>query len=153
MDKYILISYSDALARVKYLRGSIENLETKLSRMNRQGYYVADSVTTGKKGKKPLGIVTVAGFPYPAYDHIRKQLIEREKQLEQEEQKLLELTNKAEEYIGGLKDIEIRNILSLYYIEDLNWVQVAHRMNAIYSKKKRYTEGSCRLKHDRFIKK
>ncbi len=152
MEKYILVSYSDALARVKYLRKSIRDLEAKLERMEEPGYYVTDTVTKGRKGKKSLGNVTVSGFPRQSYNHTRHMLAIRKKQMEKEEQKLLELTNEAEEYISSIGNIEIRNILSLYYIEDLNWVQVAHRMNEMYGGKE-YTESSCRQKHERFLKK
>ena len=152
MEKHILASYSDALARVKYIRKSIQNLEAKLGRMEEPGYLVADTVTKGRKGKKPLGSVTVSGFPVNNYRHVRHTLALRKKQLEEEEQKLLELAGEAEGYISGIENIEIRNILSLYYIEDLNWVQVAHRMNGMYGRKG-YTEESCRKKHERFIRK
>ena len=56
-----------------------------------------------------------------------------------------------EEYISGIADIEVRNILTLYYVEDLTWVKVAHKMNE--KGRKKYTEDSCRHKHDRFIEK
>ena len=72
----------------------------------------------------------------------------------QEDLELLELQTQVEEYISGLEDIEMRNILTLYYVEDRTWVQVAHGMNRIYQSKGRcYTADSCRCKHDRFLDK
>lgn len=74
--------------------------------------------------------------------------------LMREEQELLELQTQVEEYITGLDDIEIRNIMTLYYVEDMTWIQVAHGMNRIYQSKSRcYTADSCRCKHDRFLDK
>ena len=153
MDKQILQQYSDALARVKYIRQSIEKLTKKLDEMGSNGYCVADSVTKGKKGKKPLGTAVVTGFPYPEYSRAKMALTAKKAALQQEELELLELSSCVEEYICSIQDIEARNILSLYYIENLNWVQVAQYMNGLYGRRKRYTENSCRRKHDRFLEK
>lgn len=152
MTKHILEQYSDALARIKLLRLSAKNLEFKISEMNEKGYYVTDVVTKGKKGKKPLGTVILKGFPEDEYNKVRRVLEKRKSKLMYEEQKLLDLTVKIEEYISELEDIEMRNILTLYYVENLTWVQVAHEMNASYENGN-YSEGSCRLKHDRFLEK
>lgn len=140
---------------MKYMRESIERIEAKIQKLNENGgICVADSVTCGKKGKKSLGTKIVRGFPYPEEQKLRNALKQRRAQLKREEQQLLELITEAEEYISGIEGIEMRNIFSLYYIEDLNWVQVAHRMNGLYSSSKRkYTEGSCRRKHERFLEK
>ena len=154
MDKSILEKYTSAIARVKYLQKSIDQIETDINRMNKQGYYVADSVTCGRKGKKPLGTATVRGFPYMDYEKKKRILARRRERLRKEEQQLLELTTQVEEFISGVQDVEMRNILSLYYIDDLNWVQVACRMNDMYGRKKRkYTDSSCRMKHERFLEK
>ncbi len=152
MTKHILEQYSDALARIRLLRLSVKNLEFKISGMNEKGYYVTDVVTRGRKGKKPLGTVTLKGFPREEYNKVCRTLEKRKSKLMCEEQKLLELTVKVEEYISELEDIEMRNILTLYYVENLTWVQVAHKMNTSYDNGN-YSEGSCRLKHDRFLEK
>lgn len=155
MNKSILEQLCDSKARTKYLRQSIDNIEIKIQKLNENGgICVADSVTCGKKGKKSLGTIIVRGFPYPESQKLHNSLLRRKKQLEQEEQQLLEMITEAEEYISGIENVEMRNIFSMYYIDDLNWVQVAHRMNGLYSSSKRkYTEGSCRRKHERFLEK
>lgn len=151
MTKHILEQYSDAVARIRLLRISVKNLEYKISEMNKKGYYVTDVVTRGRKGKKSLGTVTLKGFPEKEYNKVCRTLKKRKSKLMHEEQKLLELTVKVEEYISKLEDIEMRNILTLYYVENLTWVQVAHELNAI-DKSKEYTSDSCRCKHERFFK-
>lgn len=151
MKKYILQEYSDALARVKLIRKSIESLSKEIIQMNTGEYCVSDSVTRGRKGKKPLGTVVIRGIPYLEYYRKTDVLKKRRIHLEKEELELLKLTSMVEEYIAGIQDVEIRNILSLYYIDDLNWVQVAQRMNWMYEKKRAYTDGGCRRKHDRFL--
>lgn len=152
MEENILEQYSDALARINILKLSMDNIDKKMSKMNKEGYYVADVTNKGKKGKKLLGAVTIRGFPHDEYNVLSRRLEKRMDRLLKEEQKLLELTEKVEEYIAEIENIEIRNIFTLYYVENLTWVQVAHRMNEEY-KRKEYTESSCRQKHDRFLKK
>ncbi len=153
--KEILTHLRDSRARVRYLLETIEKTEEQKKKINAAGgLLVADSVTLGKKGKKPLGTVTIRGISAGSLHRMNKSLENRKRNLEKEECKLLELTNEAEECISGIENIEIRNILCLYYIDDLNWVQVAHRMNELYgSRSRRYTESSCRQKHDRFLEK
>ena len=154
MDKTILETYTSAIARRKYLLKSIDRIERKMDWIKEEGYCVADSVTCGKKGKKPLETVVVRGFPRTDYERKSRLLRKRQEQLETDEEQLLELTTQVEEFISEIQDVEMRNILSLYYIDDLNWVQVAHRMNKLYgSSRKRYTDGGCRMKHERFLKK
>lgn len=153
MDKAILGSLCDSRARIKYIRQSIERVNERKKRLNSERI-VADSVSCGKKGKKPLGTVTVHGFPYAEESRLNNLLERREKQLKREEQKLLELITDTEEYISSVENVEMRNILSLYYVEDLNWTQVSKRMNELYgSRTRRYTDSSCRMKHERFLEK
>lgn len=149
----IFTQYADAKARVKYLKKAISKAEDKLQKFSETDYgIVSDTVTCGKKRRKPLGTVKITGFRFEEEKKLRDNLRARKILLKQREQELLELLNKSEEYIESIKDIEIRNIFSLYYIEDMTWVQVAHQMNDLY-KKNSYTENGCRMKHDRFLEK
>lgn len=150
MTKHILEQYTDCIARERYLRDSITRLESKLDRIAEEGTII-DSVSCGKKGKKSLKNVMISGFPQMEYDHLCELLKKRQMSLKKEEQELLTLTLQIEEYISSIPNKEIRNILSLYYIEGLNWVQVAQKMNGLY-RKKTYTESACRNKHERYFK-
>lgn len=147
-----LEQHRHALSRTKALQLSITALEKKISKINRSGHYVTDSVSRGKKGSKPLGKVTIVGFAHDGDAKIADRLEEQRRKLMEEERELVELSMEAEEYIAQLKDIEMRNILDLYYLHDLTWVQVSHSMNELY-KKGKYTADSCRCRHDRFFKK
>lgn len=154
MKKEILEQICSSQARIKYLQESIERIDKRRNRLIREGNIAADVVACGKRGKKSLGTVLVRGTSYAEEDRLRRLLNKREQTLKKEYDRLLEQTTEAEEYIAEIEDIEIRNILSLYYIDNLSWVQVAHRMNELYnSNKKKYTDGSCRRKHDRFLEK
>lgn len=150
--KKLLEQYSAALCRVKILRQQVSRLESKIEKITKEDYFVSDVVTYGKKGKKPLGTAKVSGFPYREYNNTQVLLQKRRNNLYREEQELLDLITKVEEYISKIDDLEMRNILTLYYVDDLTWIQVAHRMNDV-TKKTKYTESSCRQKHDRFLEK
>ncbi|MFT4107726.1 MAG: hypothetical protein QM657_18385 [Lacrimispora sp.] len=159
IDKDILIEYSDALARVKLLREQLQKKQDHLDRLRERGYVVADTVTLGKRGKKPLGTAVIVGYPIPESQRASRAYERSYALLMDEEQELLELIGRVEEYIAGIDKVEIRNIMTLYYVENMNWVQVAHRINDLYKeqifkgKMKCYTDSSCRQKHDRFLEK
>ena len=149
----ILSKYVDAKARMRYLAKSIRQTETKIERLETTDYgYVSDTVTCGKKRRKPLKTVKVTGYNINADRKLRRTLKTKRNLLKSQEEKLLSLTNEVEEYIAGVKDIEMQNILTLYYIEDLTWVQVSIAMNELYEHRS-YTESSCRQKHERFLQK
>ena len=153
MEKNILQDYTNAKARVKYLRKAAEKLEKKIERLEYTGYgLVGDTVSRGKRGKKPLGTVKISGFPVPEYQETVCQLKLRKKKLKAEEIKLEKMASEAEQFIESVQDIEMRNILSLHYIDDMTWVQIAHTMNELYNNKK-YTPDGCRVKLERFFKK
>ena len=157
IDKEILIEYSDALARVKLLREQLQKKQDHLDRLKEQGYMVADTVTRGKRGKKPLGTAVIVGYPFPESQKASRAYERCYAILMDEEQELLELISQVEEYIAGIDKVEIRNIMTLYYVENMNWVQVAHRMNDLYKeqifkgKMRCYTDDNCRLKHDYYL--
>lgn len=152
MDKNILIEYADAKEEIKDLRRRIEQNKKELSRLN--GQIVMDSVSCGKKGKKPLGTVKITGRPVTAISRKESLLDKRIRRLEELEEELLELTIQVDEYIEAIEKSELRIIFRLYYIDDLTWYQVALRMNQNFPKRKvKYTEDNCRMRHNRFLEK
>lgn len=152
MDKNILIEYADMKEEIKDLRRRIEQNKKELSRLN--GQVVMDSVSCGKKGKKPLGTVKITGRPVTAISRKESLLNKRICRLEELEEELLELTIQVDEYIEAIEKSELRIIFRLYYIDDLTWYQVALRMNQNFPKRKvKYTEDNCRMRHNRFLEK
>ena len=118
------------------------------------GQVVMDSVSCGKKGKKPLGTVKITGRPVTAISRKESLLNKRIRRLEELEEGLLELTIQVDEYIETIEKSELRIIFRLYYIDDLTWYQVALRMNQNFPKRKvKYTEDNCRMRHNRFLEK
>ena len=152
MDKNILIEYADMKEEIKDLRRRIEQNKKELFRLN--GQVVMDSVSCGKKGKKPLGTVKITGRPVTAISRKESLLNKRIRRLEELEEELLELTIQVDEYIETIEKSELRIIFRLYYIDDLTWYQVALRMNQNSPKRKvKYTEDNCRMRHNRFLEK
>lgn len=152
MDKNILIEYADMKEEIKDLRRRTEQNKKELSRLN--GQIVMDSVSCGKKGKKPLGTVKITGRPVTAISRKESLLNKRICRLEELEEELLELTIQVDEYIETIEKSELRIIFRLYYIDDLTWYQVALRMNQNFPKRKvKYTEDNCRMRHNRFLEK
>lgn len=152
MDKNVLIEYADIKEEIKDLRRRIEQNKKELSRLN--GQVVMDSVSCGKKGKKPLGTVKITGRPVTAISRKESLLNKRIRRLEELEEGLLELTIQVDEYIETIEKSELRIIFRLYYIDDLTWYQVALRMNQNFPKRKvKYTEDNCRMRHNRFLEK
>lgn len=147
MDKAILVQYCEMKEEIKDLRRRIQ----KLDRFLENPPIVAD-VVKGTRRDGTFGPIKVTGIPEPEY--IRKQGIrERYKRLlEVKEAELLELTCQAEEYIESIPKSELRIMFRLYYIDGLTWVQVAHRMNAMFPKRRiKYTEDNCWRRNQRFF--
>ena len=151
MDKNVLIQYVEMKEEIKDLRRRIHENERELAKL--ENMIVTDSVTRGKRGKKPLGTVKITGRPTAAIALKQKLLKKRNDRLTALEAELLELTNQAEEYIETIPKSELRIIFRLYYIDDLTWYQVALKMNQKFPKRRiKYTEDNCRMRHNRFLK-
>lgn len=145
MEKHILEQYTDMQREEKDLVRRIRTVTDRIENMEKEGYMVADSVSCGKRGKKPLGTKKIQGFPYPDYSRKREQLKTYRLQLELADEKLLKLLEEVEQYIAGIEDSRIRRIMRYRYIDNLNWVQVAQKMGG------NHTADSCRMAHDRYL--
>ena len=130
----------DIRNRIKKIEKEIENLEV-----------VSDTVR-GTRKDGTIGPIKVTGYPTPMY-YKKRTLLEMYKQkLETRESELIQLTIQAEEYIGQMTRSDLRIMARLYFVDGLTWVQVAHKMNQMFSKRKvAYTEDSCRMRINRFL--
>lgn len=152
MDKSILSEYADMKEEIKDLRRRITEDQKKIDRLNR--LIVADSVTCGKKGKKPIRTVKIKGFPKMEIERRQALLEQRQAKLHMLETDLIEKQLQVEEYIQTIEKSELRIMFRLYYIDSFTWYQVAMRMNQIFPKRRiKYTDDSCRKRHDRFLEK
>lgn len=152
MDKNILSEYADMKEEIKDLRRRIAEDQKKISKLERT--VVADSVTCGKKGKKPIRTVKIKGFPQMEINRRISLLKRRQAKLQMLETDLIEKQLQVEEYIQTIQKSELRTMFRLYYIDNLTWYQVALRMNQIFPKRRiKYTEDNCKQRHKRFLEK
>ena len=148
MDKNVLIQYCDMKEEIKDLRRRIAETEKQIWKIAEEGT-VKDTVSGGMGGIQHF---VVEGMPVPELSRKRLLLNKRKAMLIEKENELLELMNQAEEYINSIEKSELRIMFRLYYIDNLTWVQVAHRLNSIFPKHRiAYTEDSCRMKNKRFF--
>ena len=94
MDKNILVQYSAMKEEIKDIRRRIEKDRKELDRLNK--LVVSDSVTCGKKGKKPIRTVKIQGRPVAAISRKESALKKHIYQLEQKEAELMELLKSSE---------------------------------------------------------
>lgn len=129
MTRHILEQYTSLQEEVKDLRKSIEKIKQDIEEMEQDGYVVTDSVTCGKKGKKPLATRLITGFPYPTYREKKNKMQIRILKLENKEMELLETLNDVEDYINSIEDSTDRRILRMIFIDGMNQRTVANRVH------------------------
>ena len=152
MDKSILSEYADMKEEIKDLRRRISEDQKRIDQLKRT--IVSDSVTCGKKGKKPIRTVKIKGFPQVEINRRVALMERRQAKLQMLETDLIEKQLQVEEYIQTIQKSELRIMFRLYYIDSLTWYQVALRMNQMFPKRRiKYTDDNCRKRHDRFLEK
>ena len=151
MDKQILIEYADMKEEIKDLRRRIREDEKKLEKLNH--LVVVDSVTCGKKGKKPIRTIKVEGRPTMDISRIQKTLAKKRNQMDTFELELLELQIRAEEFIETMQKSELRMMFRFYFLDGLSYPKVAKRMNASNPDKDiAYTDENVKKRIQRFFK-
>lgn len=146
-SKEILIQYSDMAEEVKDIRKRIQKLQKEIAGLG----IVSDSVK-GTRTDGTYGSIKITGYPTPRYMKKKAALEKNKELLERKETKLLELMTQAEAYIESIPKSELRTMFRLYYMDGLTWLQVACRMNEVFSKRRaKFTEDSCRMRNKRFF--
>lgn len=143
VSKNVLIQYSDLQEEIKEVRGRIEKTEKEISQIEADGC-VVDSVCGGSGG---IQHYRIEGFPYPEYNRKRTLLYARKATLTSLEMELLETLNSVEEFIAGVDDSRMRRIITLRFIENLSWNEVARRIGG------GNTEDSVKKAFYRFMEK
>lgn len=150
MDKSILSEYADMKEEIKDLRRRIDEDQKRIDQLRRT--IVTDSVSCGKKGKKPIRTVKIKGFPKVEIERRVALMEKRQAKLQMLETDLVEKQLQVEEYIQTIEKSELRIMFRLYYIDSLTWYQVALKMNQMFPKRRiKYTEDNCRIRHNRFL--
>ncbi len=154
MDRIVLQQYCYLKGEAADLAEKINSMQVKLGEITESGYTVKDSVVCGKKGKKPLGSKKVEGRPEPEIRKRRTVLFQRQLKYASIKSEIDNIIKEVDEYIAGIQDSEVRQIVRLKCNEDRSWINVAEIMNRRYPKRKRaYTEESCRKKFERELEK
>lgn len=150
MNLETLTQYCDLREEIKDLCARIDRDERRLEKIESEGI-VSDTVT-GTREDGTIGPIKITGFPVPEYDTVKAMLKRRIAKLHILEEELQEALNQVDDFINAMPKSEIRMLFRLYYLDDYNWIQVARIMNQRFPKKK-YTEDSCRMKHNRYLEK
>ena len=136
----------DVLEQINSIRSELKDLNSRIIVLNQQtNSVVVDSVQGSS-----------ATYPYIQHNckiegsvesfknkNIRKKY---KKQIKSKEYKLDNLKNQLEYELNYVEDSEIRRILRYRYEDDLNWVQIMHKME--YN-----SENVARMKLNRFFEK
>lgn len=145
MDKDILVQYTDLQEEIRDIRRRAERARGQMERLETEGT-VLDAVK-GTRQDGTFGSIRIEGFPYADYEKRRRSLQSYLLKLEEMEEKLLELTNQAEEYINSIEDSRMRRIVQYRILDGLSWYEVADRMGG------KATSEGCRKYFDRFFEK
>lgn len=150
MDKSILSEYADMKEEIKDLRRRISEDQKRIDQLKRT--IVSDSVTCGKKGKKPIRTVKIKGFPKVEINRRVALMERRQAKLQMLETDLIEKQLQVEEYIQTIPKSELRIMFRLYFVDDLSYPKVAMRMNQIYPKRKiKYTDENVKKRIQRYF--
>ena len=145
MDKDILVQYTDLQEEIRDIRRRAERARGQMERMETEGT-VLDAVK-GTRQDGTFGSIRIEGFPYADYEKRRRSLQSYLLKLAEMEEKLLELTNQAEEYINSIEDSRMRRIVQYRIMDRLAWDEVADKMGG------KATSDSCKKYFERFLKK
>ncbi|MEG1505715.1 MAG: hypothetical protein RR369_05210 [Lachnospiraceae bacterium] len=133
---------------IRDIRRRINELEHGIKNLGE----VTDSVT-GTRKDGTFGSIRISGYPTPLFYKKKAAIDTLRTKLDCMELELLELTCKAEEYIESINRSELRIMFRMYYLDNMTWVQVAHRMNKMFPKRRiAYTEDNCWKRNERFFK-
>lgn len=140
ISKDILIQYSDLLEEIKDVRHRIDVLEEQIAKFEQKGYSETDVVKGGAGG---IQTFKIEGFPYEKYSKKKTLLYSRKAILETLEFDLLDMTNDVETYIASVNNSEMRRILTMRFINNMNFDQIGKILG--------YDRTSISKKIDRFL--
>ncbi|MFL0245510.1 DUF1492 domain-containing protein [Candidatus Clostridium stratigraminis] len=130
------------LSQLHHIIKEIELLKVQINNINHE------TVTDSVKGSDPYfpyvgHTMIISGIEVKGHD---KKVTRLKRKLQIRTDELMNKVAELNDYIASIEDSEIRQILTLRYIENLTWKQIADKMG---TKGEGDTE---RKKHDRFLK-
>ena len=152
MDKNILEQYLEIKGEIRDLHERIDRDQRRLERIKKEGL-VSDTVR-GTRKDGTIGPIKITGYPLPEVDQVKNMIKKRVLKLHILEDELQEAVNAVDDFIEKFPKSDLRQIFRLYYLDDLTWAAVAINMNYRFPKKRiKYTEDSCRKRHNRYLEK
>lgn len=140
--------YVSLIREIEQLDRRIISLQAELDSMTPQTSYVSDTVTRGRKGKKPLGVVKIEGEQ--SYEKINRKKAELAgrialwKALKEEAQADVAEISKI---ISEIEDPDTRRMIGYYCLDGHpNWDEVAAMMG------EGWTGGACKMRYHRLMK-
>lgn len=135
------------LKQIENIRKEIKYFERKLEKLESKPIKIVKDSVQASSTQFPYTRHTakIEGFENPINIKKYKKLIKSRKY------ELEKALNHLEYELNNIEDSELRMIIRYRYTDNLNYIQIAHRMND--NDKKIYTEDSVRKKLERFLKK
>ena len=114
---------------------------------------VSDTVK-GTRKDGTFGSIKITGYPIPEHDQVKSMIKKRVAKLHILEDDLQNAINEADDFIEKIPESDLRMMFRFKYLDDMTWAAVAINMNYRFPKKRiKYTEDSCRKRHDRYLEK
>lgn len=131
------------LEQLRHLKSEIEMLKKQIADAEAAIDTVSDTVT-GSSRSFPYTqhVIRITGIDIQGHNRRIRRL---KTMLGRRLEKLIEVREELEDYIASVPDSEMRQILTLRYVNGFTWQQVANRMGGYY------TADYARKKNDRFF--
>ncbi len=135
------------LKQIDSLRKEIKYIEDKIDKLNSKPVQIVQDSVSASSVSFPYTRHTakIEGFETPKNKNKYK------KMLKDKRYKLEKAINHLEYELNQIEDSELRMLIRYRYEDNLNYVQIAHRMND-YGEKI-YSDDSVRMKLNRFFEK
>lgn len=132
----------ERLKQIRYIKSEIEIIENQID--NIEPTMVTDKVT-GSSSHFPY---VQRSFTLEGIDteECERRIRRLQRKLIKRKEKLLELQEEVNNFIDGIEDSLVRQIITLRYIEGLNWYEVSDRIG------ENSTSESVRKIAERYIK-
>lgn len=146
VSKDILKQYTALKQEEEELKRRRQSISAQIINLEERTRIVSDTVTCGKKNKKPLKTVTIKGIdqrPAGVIARKRKALNQLMVRLDELDAEILDTLVLCEDFIKTVQDSRMRLIIRYHILDGLTWARTASKMNT--------TEDSIRKAYDRFM--
>jgi len=144
------------LEQINSTKIEIQDLEDRIEKLKNENIPTTIDNVQGSSQDFPYTKrnFSITGFNNIKYSKNKKARNTYKKLINSNKTKLEKLINELEYELKKIEDSEIRQIIRYKYEDNMNYIQIAHKMNKSNNKsnKKIYTEEAVRKKVERFLK-